>query len=569
MGGLRGFVGVLGVLLAGVVATPAWAVPANVNLGNNKTVSPTLVTIDPGETVTFHWVGPDTNHSPTSDAGTPAAMAWATDGVPGAADGVGNFNHGTPPPCATPCFNWATPALGLTGNWTFHCKVHPLPMRGTIRVTGPLPAIVAKVGPASTVTTTPLTNEGVTLDASGSTDDLAGATIASFEWDLDGNGSFETPPSAVGTTPVTFATAGAKTVGVKVTDSAGQIDTRMLALNVRSRVPAASYTATPGSVSRGQVVTFNAGATTDNDTALSAQHFEWDLDGNPATGVDGFEVDTAATPTASTSYNALGAVTTRLRVTDPDGNVSPIVTRPVIVANQLPVAALTTSTTTAVATVTSVTLNAATSSDPDGTIASYDWDLDGNGSFETPGGASPTVSHVFPTAGSMTVGVRVTDNNGGNSSVTQAIDVTPAPVVTPPADQPSAAPSAPAPAAPTPGLTPVAPGPSTLTITAGGAASQRPLRRTKAILVTVRCSRACSAGATGTISLRAPKRVLRLSAAKQSVGAGKVVTLRLTLSPSVVTTLRKVRSAAIQVTITATDATGARATATRRITLRA
>ena len=42
-----------------------------------------------------------------------------------------------------------------------------------------------------------------------------------------------------------------------------------------------------------------------------------------------------------------------------------------------------------------VNFDASASSDPDGTIAKYEWDLDGNGSYETNTGTTPTVSHAY------------------------------------------------------------------------------------------------------------------------------------------------------------------------------
>ncbi len=47
----------------------------------------------------------------------------------------------------------------------------------------------------------------------------------------------------------------------------------------------------------------------------------------------------------------------------------------------------------------SVTFDAAASSDPDGTIAKYEWDLDGNGSYETDTGTTATTSRSYATAG--------------------------------------------------------------------------------------------------------------------------------------------------------------------------
>ena len=66
-----------------------------------------------------------------------------------------------------------------------------------------------------------------------------------------------------------------------------------------------------------------------------------------------------------------------------------------------------------------VSFNASASSDPDGTIAKYEWDLDGNGSYETNTGTTPTTSHTYSTAGNVEVGLRVTDNGGATATTTK------------------------------------------------------------------------------------------------------------------------------------------------------
>ncbi len=58
------------------------------------------------------------------------------------------------------------------------------------------------------------------------------------------------------------------------------------------------------------------------------------------------------------------------------------------------------------------------SSDPDGTIASYAWDF---GDGATGNGPSPT--HTYSAAGTYTVGLTVTDNDGATAEVTRSITV--------------------------------------------------------------------------------------------------------------------------------------------------
>ena len=56
-----------------------------------------------------------------------------------------------------------------------------------------------------------------------------------------------------------------------------------------------------------------------------------------------------------------------------------------------------------------MTFDASGSTDPEGQQLRYDWDLDGNGSFETAGGTSPTITKGYPSSTTLTARVRVSD----------------------------------------------------------------------------------------------------------------------------------------------------------------
>ena len=91
--------------------------------------------------------------------------------------------------------------------------------------------------------------------------------------------------------------------------------------------------------------------------------------------------------TINHTYTAEGNFTVGLRITD-NGGATDLTARAVeVIANYAPTAALT-ATPNPVVIGQTVTFNGSGSSDPDGTIAKYEWDLDANGTFERNSGAS-------------------------------------------------------------------------------------------------------------------------------------------------------------------------------------
>ena len=63
-----------------------------------------------------------------------------------------------------------------------------------------------------------------------------------------------------------------------------------------------------------------------------------------------------------------------------------------------------------------VTFDASASTDPNGSIVRFEWDLNGDGSFERDTGATPTTTSSYAKPQTLTISVRATDNSG-NSSV--------------------------------------------------------------------------------------------------------------------------------------------------------
>lgn len=59
-----------------------------------------------------------------------------------------------------------------------------------------------------------------------------------------------------------------------------------------------------------------------------------------------------------------------------------------------------------------VSFNASASSDPDGTIVRYEWDWEGDGTYDLDNGSNPLAEHTYAADGSYLATLRVTDNDG-------------------------------------------------------------------------------------------------------------------------------------------------------------
>ena len=177
--------------------------------------------------------------------------------------------------------------------------------------------------------------------------------------------------------------------------------------------PHAAFNFSPGAPLVGTLVAFNASASSDPDGSIVS--YSWNFgDGQSGSGV-----------TIQHAYSAPGTYTVRLTVTDDDG-ASDTATQQVTVtqaANTPPNAAFTYSPTDP-APGTWVHFDATSSHDPDGTITSYSWNF-GDGST----GSGASVYHRFTSAGTYTVRLTVTDDDGASDTVTQQVVVQ---VATPP-----------------------------------------------------------------------------------------------------------------------------------------
>jgi PKD repeat protein len=164
--------------------------------------------------------------------------------------------------------------------------------------------------------------------------------------------------------------------------------------------PTAAFTPTCTNMS----CAFDASASTDPDGTIAG--YSWDFGDGSAAGNGESPNHTYTTP---------GTYTVKLTVTD-DSGASTTTSQNVNAAlppNQLPTATVTASCSLLVC-----AFDGTNSSDSDGTIAGYSWDF-GNGDTST--AASP--KYTYPTGGTYTITLTVTDNRGGTGTATKTVTV--------------------------------------------------------------------------------------------------------------------------------------------------
>ncbi len=171
--------------------------------------------------------------------------------------------------------------------------------------------------------------------------------------------------------------------------------------------PVAVATATPSSGNAPLLTQFNGSGSFDQDGSIVA--YDWNFGDN--TIGSGAIIDH--------SYGSIGSYTATLTVTDNDGlKDTATVAIQALAPNVLPIAVATATPSSGVAPL-AVTLGSAGSSDPDGTISSYNW-IFGDGTT----GSGATVSHTYANPGNYTATLTVTDNRGGTATASVAIAVT-------------------------------------------------------------------------------------------------------------------------------------------------
>jgi PKD repeat protein len=388
--------------------------------GNTDTITKTITVENPAPTAEFTYSPSDPNPDDTitldasssSDLdGSITSYEWDTDGDGNYGELFGGAKSGQTTTISFDSGGTYTVGLKVTDNGG---KTDTITK--TITVENPAPEISFTVSPSN-----PHPDDTITLDASGSFD--SDGSIVSYEWDTDGDGNYgETWNDADDgqTATISFDSGGTYTVGLKITDNGGKTRTLTKTITVSNPAPNASLSVSTSDPRPDDEITLDASGSNDGDGSITS--YEWDTDGDGEYGETWDDVDDGQT--ATISFDSSGTYTVGVKITD-NGGKTDTIRKTITVRNRAPNASLSVSTSDPRPD-DEITLDASGSNDGDGSVTKYEWDTDGDGEYgetwdDADNGQTVTIS--YDSAGTYTVGVKITDNGGKTDTIRKTITV--------------------------------------------------------------------------------------------------------------------------------------------------
>ena len=194
--------------------------------------------------------------------------------------------------------------------------------------------------------------------------------------------------------------------------------------------PTASFTVAPGTIDNGGAVVLDASASSDPDGRIV--RYQWDVDGVPDASIDSslslnFELDARDQGVTRRQIFMLGgggldqSRVIGLRVTDDSGKSAQARQAITILGSVFAPVALFTFAPSPAVVGQSVLFDASSSFG----ARSYEWDLDGNGTFEVGPSPQATTSIVYATSGARAVRLRITDAGARTATTVKEVPVFP------------------------------------------------------------------------------------------------------------------------------------------------
>ncbi|MDL1957729.1 MAG: PKD domain-containing protein, partial [Candidatus Desulfofervidus auxilii] len=236
--------------------------------------------------------------------------------------------------------------------------------------------------------------------------------IAKYEWDFDGNGSYDWVSRESGNVTYTYTAPGEYNATLRVTDNQGLTETYTVLIKVEdnSLTPKVALEANPLIGEAPLKVEFNA-----NVINGEVVKYEWDFDGDGRA-----EIVSPRLTSVINTYTLPGHYTATLKVTDKNGlssieKVFIDVTEPANLP-QVDVNVFEKYTDNGLLEVEAEAL-------VDADIIKYEWDFDGDGIIDAVKNSASKVSYIYSSPGTYELTLKVTNKDGVSNIIRKTIQV--------------------------------------------------------------------------------------------------------------------------------------------------
>ena len=218
-----------------------------------------------------------------------------------------------------------------------------------------------------------------------------GGSIVRYRWDFEGDGIFDTSDAVARDYTRTFSVSGTFDAVLEVTNNFGETAADTCTIDVQGNAPTAVANASP---SNGPVPLDVSFTCTGSDPDGSIVLYEWDFEGDGT-----FDFSSPTSGSTSHTYTEIGEFSAVCRVTDNDGRTGQARTTTTVIRP----APLGSPSIEASASPTSgdapLTISFNGTATDDGTIVLWEWDFEGDGTFDFSSPTSPATSFQYVNGG--------------------------------------------------------------------------------------------------------------------------------------------------------------------------
>ncbi|MCB1775561.1 MAG: PKD domain-containing protein, partial [Gammaproteobacteria bacterium] len=238
--------------------------------------------------------------------------------------------------------------------------------------------------------------------------EISGGSIVSYRWDFDGDGTFDTTDSVATDRDHTYPTAGSYDAQLEVTDNLGRTASDVCTIVVSGSPPTAVADASPSNGPIPLAVSLSCSGT-DLDGTIAL--YEWDFEGDGT-----FDYSHATSGSTMHTYEQEGVFAANCRVTDNDGLTGQARATTTVIRPAPPGSPSVTASATPVSGNAPLNVSLDGIASDDGSIVLWEWDFDGDGTYDHASATAPTVGHTYDQPGIYAATLRATDNDGNTGA---------------------------------------------------------------------------------------------------------------------------------------------------------